>query len=493
MVELLSLQTKFKRFHMRWISTLSLFILTAFSALAADAGYKIKVKVNGVKDSACYLAYYFGDKQYLKDTAKADKAGNFTFDGKKTLDGGLYLVVLPKKRFFQIIIDKEQNFYVETDTSDLDKLKFKGSEENDLYYNYVVFISGKFKKREELSKEFGKETDKKSEKAESLKKELIKLDKEVKDEWARILKEHPNSFTAKIMIKPQMEPEIPEAPILPNGRKDSTFAYQYYKAHYWDNIDLSDDRILRTPQFHGKLDYFFKNVVIQTPDSIIPEADKMIARVKGNTELSKYVLWYLTYSYEVSNIMGMDAVFVHVVEKYYTKPVVTWLDSTAFYRVTAKAKSMKPLLLGKKAPPLVLVDTMGNYSSLYNVKAKYTVIMFWDPDCGHCQKEVPRLAASYDSIKTLHGEVFGVMGTPEADKWKKFILKHNLKWINVGDPEYHNNFREVYDLKSYPQIYILNENKEIIARKIGTEQVVDFLQRYERMQERKKADEKKKL
>jgi peroxiredoxin len=178
---------------------------------------------------------------------------------------------------------------------------------------------------------------------------------------------------------------------------------------------------------------------------------------------------------------------VHVVEKYYTRPNVSWLDSTAFYKITTKARTMKPLLLGKKAPPLVLTDTIGNYISLNNLKSKYTVLLFWDPDCGHCIKEVPKIAAAYDSIKALKGEVFAVMGTPEADKWKKFIRDNKLKWINVGDPYYHNNFREVYDLKSYPQLYILDENKEIIARKLAAEQIVDFLQRYEELEKRRKA------
>lgn len=480
---------------MKGISILILFVLNFLSASADTGGYKIKVRVKGVTgDGYCFLAHYYGDKQYpIKDSAKADKNGNFIFQGKKPLPAGLYLIVTPHKKNFQVIIDKEQNFSVETDTANLEKLKFKDSPENDLYLGYVTFIAERLKKKEELSAEFSKLKDKKGEKAESLRKEMEKLDKEVKDDWARIIKEHPNSFTAKIMIKPQMETEIPDPPILPNGRKDSLFSYRYYRAHYWDNIDLSDDRILRSPQYHGKLDFYFKSVIIQMPDSIMAEADKMIERVKNNKELLKYTIWYLVRNYETSKIMGMDAVFVHVLEnKNFTKENVPWLDSADFVRAMARMKSLKPLLLGKKAPPLVLVDTIGNYISLYNVKARYTVLAFWDPDCGHCKKEIPKLAAAYDSIKALHGEVFGVMGTPEVEKWKKFIIQHNLRWINVADPEFHNNFREVYDLKSYPQFYILDENKEIIARKLGPEQIIDFLQRYSKMEERKKADLEKK-
>jgi peroxiredoxin len=462
-------------------------VLPGFLCFAEDGGYKIKVKVNGVRDSACYLANYYGDKQYLKDTAIADKNGNLLFEDKKSLPGGIYLVVIPGRRYFEFIVDKQQSFSLETDTVNFVKnMKVKGSAENEMYYSYLNFISGKHQQAEPLRRQLEAEKDRKSPKAESLRKELGELDKEVKAYWNKIVTEYPNSFMAKVFIKPMMELEIPEAPKLPNGKTDSTFAYRYYKEHYFDHIDFSDDRILRTPLFHNKLDQYFKNVLVQIPDSIIKGADALIEKAKANDELFKYVVWYITYNYEVSNVMGMDAVFVHVVEKHYQKPRITWLDSTQFYRITAKAKTMKPLLLGKKAPPLVLPDTSGNYHSLYSLKNKYVVLVFWDPDCGHCQKEVPKLAAAYDSIKARGGEVFAANGAVEEEKWKKFIKKHNLRWINGADIKLENPFRQTYDLNVYPQLYILNESKEIIARKLSPEQIVDFLDRYSEMEKRKK-------
>jgi hypothetical protein len=96
-----------------------------------------------------------------------------------------------------------------------------------------------------------------------------------------------------------------------------------------------------------------------------------------------------------------------------------------------------------------------------------------------------KLAAAYDSIRALNAEVYAADGAVEDRKWRDFIKKHNLKWINVADMGLHNYFRTTYDLKSYPQLYILNDKKEIIARKIGSEQVVDFLQRYDDMEIKK--------
>jgi hypothetical protein len=71
--------------------------------------------------------------------------------------------------------------------------------------------------------------------------------------------------------------------ILENGKKDSTFAYRYYKAHFWDNIDFSDDRMLRTPIFHPKVKQYMEKLTAQGPDyvdSINASADYLISKAK---------------------------------------------------------------------------------------------------------------------------------------------------------------------------------------------------------------------
>ena len=109
----------------------SAFILMTGFIIAKD-GYNIKVKIAGIKNAKCFLANYYGDKQYLKDSVISDAQGVLTFSGKDSLPGGIYLVVTPNKNYFEIIITKnDQNFSIETDTSDfVGKMKIKGSEEN---------------------------------------------------------------------------------------------------------------------------------------------------------------------------------------------------------------------------------------------------------------------------------------------------------------------------------------------------------------------------
>jgi hypothetical protein len=93
--------------------------------------------------------------------------------------------------------------------------------------------------------------------------------------------------------------------------------------------------------------------------------------------------------------MGMDGVFVCMAQEYYcpaNNSKAFWIDSTKLVDLCEKADKTFPLLIGKKAPRLILADTSETkWIDFYNLPNKYNLLLFWDPDCGHCKKEIPKL------------------------------------------------------------------------------------------------------
>lgn len=462
---------------MRLIKTTAT-LLTIFLMQFASAGNEvtIKLKIKGLKDTICLLANHYGDKQYIQDTLKVDSQGRITIDKKEKYKGGIYLMVLPNKKYFEFIMDETQNFTLETDTSDLvGNMKVKGSQENTLFYQYLSFISTKQKEVEPLRIQYEKVKEKKDS-ADVIQKKINVIDKEVADYKAKFAIENAKSFAGKLM-KAMTEIEVPDPPKLPNGRTDSTFQYKYYKAHFWDNIDFTDDRILRSPVYHGKMMQYLNSVTVQIPDSIIKEVDFLLEKTKNTPELFKYTAHTITYNYETSKIMGMDAIFVHMVEEVYLPGKGVWLDSAQTAKIVNRGLTLKPLLLGKIAPELILLDTNNTVKTLHRTKGKYTVLIFWDYDCGHCKKEVPKLLEVYHKYRDKGVEVYAVSTEYDIKKWKDFIREHKLDWINVADPNHQTNFKKQYDIFSTPVIYVLNEKKEIVAKRINSEQVGDMMER----------------
>lgn len=475
---------------------LVLFITTS-SLSFAQTGYKLEGKIKGWHDTICFLGNHYGDKKYIKDTTRIDKSGNFVFQGKEKLPGGIYLVIFPNKVYFEIIVDKEQYFSMETDTTDLvKKMKFKKSEENNLFYKYLNFIITEQGKAEPLRKYITRLMSD-SLAAATTKKDSIKIlqekssviDKEVEEFKTTFRKNYPNTFLAEI-FKAQTDPIIPESPTLPNGRKDSTFPYLYYKAHYWDNLPLSDDRFLRTPMFHYRLKSYFDRMVIQNPDSLhllTNDIKDIIEKTKGNKEMFKYIIWYLTPIYENNPIMGMDGAFVFLVEEYYKTWKAYWVDSTQNLKIIHRAEIIKPLLLGKPSPSVIMQDTSGNSIALYDIKSKYTIVVFWDPDCGHCQKTIPKLREEYDKhLKAKGVTVYSVNIEDNEEKWKKFIRDNKLEWINVHDKFKKYFLRDLFDIYSTPVIYLLDDQKIIKAKRIDVEQIDGFIDHLEKIKELKK-------
>jgi thiol-disulfide isomerase/thioredoxin len=461
--------------------SLIILLLITLPVSAAPQGYLIKFRVKGIRDTTCLIANYFGNATYVKDTVKVDGSGRFIFKAKDDLPKGIYLVVLTDKNYFEFIVNNDKKFSMETEKQDpSDHMVVTGSPENQLFYDYLAFNKLKFNEIKTFEAQQKNIPDNKdsskviSEKIKDINSEIIKYK-------LGIVADHPNSFLA-FLINAMKEPEVPEIPYLPNGRKDSTFGYRYYKEHYWDGTNFKDDRLLRTPVFYNKLKKYYDQVMIQNPDSIIAESDRLVERSRPNRDMFKYMVWFATNHYENAEIMGFDKIFVHVVEKYYVSGEVDWVNKTVLQNIIKKAMKMKPLLLGEKAPNMVMMDTNDQLISMYNVDAKFLLILFWDPDCGHCEKEIPKIKDFYDQNKDKYGmQIFAVCSDTSLVKWKTAIRKKTMNWINVDGPRtLTGDYHELYDISTTPIIYLLNNKKEIIAKQLEADQLAVFLKNYTR-------------
>jgi peroxiredoxin len=198
---------------------------------------------------------------------------------------------------------------------------------------------------------------------------------------------------------------------------------------------------------------------------------------------------WLTYRYESSKIMGMDAIFVHMVKKYYATHQAYWTDSTQLAKMEERVYILEPLLIGKKAPQITMIDSTGKTISLYDVKANYTIAVFWDEDCSHCQKEIPRLQELYvNKLKGMGVQVYAIAAENKVKTWKKFVEDHHLNWINVHQPDDYKRAvtKKIFDIYSTPFIYVLDENKVIKAKHIDAEQVEGFIEFLEKQKNEKK-------
>lgn len=456
-----------------------LLLVFAWNTLFSQS-YKIDVKISDLKEQEIYLGYYYGDKTYVKDTIKLDENGKGTFQGDSLLDQGIYIVVLPSKNYFDILVGEDQQFYVETSSDDLiNNLKIKGSEENSSFKDFQKFMMDKQKASLQIQEEI-KKYNEDSDSVKLLENQLKVLSNEVKDNWDKVISENEGKLLG-VIINAMKNPEIPEIEVPEEvENKDSVrwfHSYNYNRQHYLDNIDFSDKRFLRTPIFHNKLETFFTRILVQDPDTLIFYIDKIIEQTESDKEMFQYVVRYLFNTYSQSNIMGMDKVLVHMADVYYLTDKVDWLDEENEKNLKEHVAKLRFNLVGNYAQDLKMETYTEEYARLYDIEAKYTLIYFFEPDCGHCKKVTPKVYELYQEYDRSEFEVLAVYTQTNKEEWTEYIANKGYEdWINVWDPYNLTNFRFFYNIYSTPTIYLLDENKKIIAKRIGHETLKNILE-----------------
>lgn len=468
--------------------------LLVFSAFNAKAQYNIKIKVNGVNDTTIMIGHHFGAKKFVIDTARIDEKGWASFVSNDPLEKGIYIAVLPSLRmtYFEFLVGDDTEFSLETDTANyVTNMKVKGCKENVVFNEYQRKMAELNKARMDIDKEIKLHPEDKDS-LDILKENLKDNAKERQAVMDKMVSDNPDDFFSKV-LKSMTEVDVPDAPVDEEGNiTDSSFQWQFYKDHYFDNIDFGESGLLRTPVFEGKLTYFFSKVVVPIPDSLKFETDRIISYAydAGDTLMYRYVAAHLLNYFETSKVMGYDEVFVHIAEMWYLSGKAPWVDSTFMSKLTERVMKISPNIIGNIAPDLKKMQTHDEqYMSLHLIDADYTILVFWEPNCGHCKTEVPKLFNLLnDTLKDENVKVFCLFTQYDKTEWVEFIEEKDMVatgWYNVWDGPYpHSNFRNFYDIYSTPVVYVLDKEKRIIAKRIEVESITSFLEYHKKKLER---------
>ena len=456
---------------MKRIIIISLFLLPLLAA--AKPGYKLTLQVDGCTDSAILLGYYLAQERYVVDTAYNNGRGKFVFKGDKELYPGLYFFTNNSDRFVDFVIYHEKpTFTLQTDNRNwTTNMRVKGSPQNEVFFNYqrasdrlyheMVDAHGTLDSAAFIEYRNG----------------MIQRMDSLRD---AIISEHPEAMISRMMrATTSVEDQVPQ--YQPDGTQlTQRQRYDYLMAHYFDYIPLDDDFIIRTPKeiFYRRFsDYTDKYMRGMPPEEICPLLDAIIDRAEPAPQVYQWLINTLTEKYLQSNIMVYDEVYVHLVQRYFTTGKVTWLSPSAIDMNVERANKWERLLVGHEAPELILFDTMRRAYSLHHMPGKYTLLLFWSPTCGHCREVIPAVYKVFNELaETLDMTAFAILTEPDehtVGKWKSFLREHNMtnpRWVNMSGAEANVDWRDVYDIETTPQIYLIgNKDHKFLAKKLNAD------------------------
>lgn len=494
------------------------FLFTVFSK--AQNGYDIKINFKGLTDSNVYLARYFFDQMPVVDSCVKIKNGKVYFKGTSPLDKGMYFLANQAKNsyYFQFLVDGSQKITINVDMADVaGTMKSPDDKQNQLFFDYIRFMTSRNKEMSAVQNQAKGKSKEDSTKMVSAKQTVLVEEMRKYDADFRI--KNKGTFIGNLM-EMKAEKYAENVPLASNNRPDSTYQFYYYKKHFFDGIDFKDNKYLSTPFFAEKIKRYFDQLVAQHPDSVILELDRILLQCIPGSEMFNTLIGHFTYKYEQNKTMSFDRfgksntfekVFIHLADKYIiTGKTNGYYSDETIVKIKERVDILRNLLPGAKVSNLLMIDTIygkqvlkmgfdtarssesvtylyqknydklqGMYKPLYNVNAKYTVLVFWAVDCSHCTKEVPKL---YKDLQALKGKIDVKMYAVQTkedlyERWKTFIVQEKLNdCIHVFDPVHLNNLKEQFDIVATPVIYLLDRDKKIIGKKLGSEQVVEILE-----------------
>ena len=462
-------------------------LLATVSSIAQ--GYEIRVVLKPFVNQWVYLGHYSGKQYPILDSVKLDGNSSGVFRGKTPLGGGIYLLAYPQKnRFVEFLVDKQQRFSVSADTLRPDQTRFTGSPDNDRFIAYQSVMNRLGKTLDSIRTRMRAGVSA----ADSIKLTSIqtRTSAEVSLYRKGVIAKDPNSLLS-VLFHLMEEPKVPPAEQQPGGRYDSAFAYRYFKDHYWDGVNFWDDRVSRTPAalFEDRVDKYFNTLVYPAADSVRMEIDRMLAFASPSKEMTRILLVKFATRYLNMKYMWEDAVFVHLYEKYFANKEYDWLTPSGKKLITDRAYSLMANIMGNQAENIILPDSLDRPTSLYADITPYTVVVFWDPTCGHCKETLPVLDSMYQAKWKNQGvQMYAVAKETDGTRqdWLTFVRAHGLRgWTNVYYSKTEDRKRidanipgytQLYDAQVVPAIYLLDKDKRIVAKKLTWQQIDDILQ-----------------
>jgi peroxiredoxin len=433
----------------------------------SDRNARIEIQLSGAPAGEALLLGFYMSQTFRVDSAAVDGAGRLVFENPEGYDPGLFYVLFSDQTNFQFLIGEDQQFRLQTEKGNIvDAMQIEGSTENELLYENLRFETDYQPRFQQIANQLQADL----ENADLLAQREALLT-ERQEHLQALFDRAPNSlFTAYKQAgqNPEVRTDLPQAEQV-----------WHYRNEFFDDVDFSDPRLLHTPVIYNKLNRYMTELTLQQADSIIVASDALLQRVLDEPEYYQFFANWIAVKYEPgqSNIMDPDAVFVHLVDNYFTYERSTWADSAETYALRLRAEEMANSLVGQPGPNITAPDPDGQPRTLYDLTAPYLVVFMYNPTCDHCREQAPVLTRLYreqGADKTF--DVYAIALDTDDRTWKDFIQRFGMSFTNVFEPSNRAIYKQYY-VDNTPEVYVLGPDRTIIAKNINVNQLSQVIER----------------
>ena len=379
----------------------------------AQSSFTLNGQIRNLPGRTVYLLSYYGEKNFLVDSAMTDSEGRFAIALKPSLKPGLFKVAWGKDNSFDLVYNKENIKIATWADTPVDSMQVISSLENRIYYDVLMMdqvgqaeldliqpIVDYYPVRNNYYQVSALEYEGIQRGEAAILDSLVKL--------------FPGSVAVRIFGV--MQPPFLAADLGSEGRMN------YLRAHYFDHVNFNDTALLRTNAFSNKaisyLSLYSNNRLSQKQleAEFIKAVTVIMSAATVNPETYKFLLDYLVGGFDKYHF---EEVIAYMAENF--QDPFSCEDQDKKSALQKKLDTFKQIAIGKTAPVLEAPDTKGNIVKLSDINSEYTLLIFYSSECSHCADMIPKVKQLYDAQKPKRMEVVAYSLDTDKTAWQQFI------------------------------------------------------------------------
>jgi peroxiredoxin len=425
------------------------------------------------------LIGHLNEQRFRADSAMVSANGEVRFKREEPYLPGFYYVLIPQQAVVQLLIDKDQTMQLQANGGDvIESMKVEGNLNNEVLYQNLKFEQSQSPKFDAISTQL-QGVQKGSAEYDRLTAERSVLVTERKAKLNTLFETYPNTLFTSYKRAGQ-NPDLRE-PKRPDGSIDTEAQVYFFRRDFWDGVDFTDERLLHTPVIFNKLNRYITELTAQNPDSLKAATKYLLDKVANDEATKEYLKFFanwITLKYEPTKttLMDAEAMYVFMVQNYFTRERAFWADSMNIYGLQQRAEEMAGSLVGNPAPNITSFAPDGSEKILLDLKAPYLIVYMYNPTCEHCMEQTPKLVNFYRQWKNKGVDVYSIALDTDQKEWTDYIKKTGMAWTNVFDPSNRSIYGKYY-VDVTPEIYVIGPDRKIIAKNIKVNQIEEVIQR----------------
>ncbi len=133
----------------------------------------------------------------------------------------------------------------------------------------------------------------------------------------------------------------------------------------------------------------------------------------------------------------------------------------------ARYSDRPELARARMAPPFALTTIDGRHISMDGLAGKVVLIDFWATWCGPCRDALPHVR---DIAQRFQGQPFVVLSVSLDDddaKWKDFVNKNKMTWLQYRDGKWTGPIATQFDVKAIPATFSIDADGVLEDQHVG--------------------------